>query len=169
MSRPRLLTLYRRGRHAVGRYSTDRRGVWRVILPSGRTAPRVHRSLMLALEAATAADRHHREEAHPMTTHDRPAGVPRRWDIQEGSYFTTSDDRAGRWYLVDRDGDIIDKRGAGHPTRAAAWAAVVELLWDELRACPACGHRPLAPRATFCGRCGWTEDADPMRGAHGRP
>ena len=59
MSRPKLRAHYRRGRYAVGRYNTDRRGVWRVILPTGRTAPRVYWSLLEALTAAAEAnDRH---------------------------------------------------------------------------------------------------------------
>jgi len=37
----------------------------------------------------------------------------KRFAIVEGSYRGTSDDVAGRWYIVDRDGDYIDKRGNG--------------------------------------------------------
>ena len=37
-------------------------------------------------------------------------------------------DRAGGWYLVDADGDIIDSRGPGFATRADALDALLERL-----------------------------------------
>jgi hypothetical protein len=43
----------------------------------------------------------------------------KRFTVVEGSYWGTSDDVAGRWYIVDRDGDIIDKRGRGQSYRDA--------------------------------------------------
>ena len=56
-----------------------------------------------------------------MGTHDRPAGIPTRADIVEGSYTGTTDDRAGRWYVTDAEAGIIDKRGPGFATRGEAW------------------------------------------------
>lgn len=51
-----------------------------------------------------------------------------RYEIIEGSYTGTSDDVAGRWYIVDREGDIIDKRGRGRATRSEAADALIERL-----------------------------------------
>lgn len=51
-----------------------------------------------------------------------------RYSVVEGSYRGTSDDVAGRWYIVDAEGDAIDKRGRGYATRVDALAALVERL-----------------------------------------
>ncbi len=40
--------------------------------------------------------------------------MPRKkYSIVEGSYVGTSDDCVGRWYIVDYNGDCIDKRSRG--------------------------------------------------------
>ena len=91
-----------------------------------------------------------------MAAHDRPTNVPANIDLVEGSYIGTSDDVAGTWYAVDREDDIIDKRGRGWATRREAWAA----LRDQYgRACPACGSRDLLRGLRDCGRCGWHDAA----------
>ena len=54
-----------------------------------------------------------------------------RYELIRGSYTGTSDDVAGRWYLVDRESDIIDKRGPGFATRREALDTLVERLWDD--------------------------------------
>jgi hypothetical protein len=51
-----------------------------------------------------------------------------RYTTVEGSYVGTSDDVAGRWYIIDREADAIDKRGDGWATRAEA----VEALSEDL-------------------------------------
>ena len=85
-----------------------------------------------------------------MTAHDRPAGIPPEYDIVAGNYLSASDDIAGTWYVVDRDGDLIDKRGRGYATRAEAWEALREQVGPR---CPACTSTDRGPRD--CWRCGW--------------
>lgn len=51
-----------------------------------------------------------------------------RFEVVEGSYTGTSDDVAGRWYTVDTEADIIDKRGRGYATREDALEAIIERL-----------------------------------------
>lgn len=51
-----------------------------------------------------------------------------RYDVIEGSYTGTSDDVAGRWYIVDTEGDAVDKRGRGYATREDALDALVARL-----------------------------------------
>jgi len=43
----------------------------------------------------------------------------KRFTVVEGAYIGTTDDRCGRWYIVDDDLDYIDKRGPGLPKREA--------------------------------------------------
>lgn len=54
----------------------------------------------------------------------------RRFTVIEGNHRGTSDDVAGRWYVVDREGDAIDKRGRGYPTRHEAEAAAARAEAD---------------------------------------
>ena len=91
-----------------------------------------------------------------MSAHDRPANIPRRWDLVEGSYDGTPEDVLGRWYIVDAEDVVIDKRGRGYVTRREAWLAILD---DPKRfglsGCPACGSGRLLAGARDCGRCGW--------------
>jgi len=100
----------------------------------------------------------HRRERSAMSTHDRPAGIPARYDIMRGGYYGTTDDRADRWYTYDAADIIIDKRGPGHATRAEAWTHLLDLAGR----CPACSQ-PIGTRTT-CSRCPWSTDADPLAG-----
>ncbi len=52
----------------------------------------------------------------------------RGYIIERGAYQGTTDDRLDRWYARRRDAEIIDRRGPGHPTIAAAKEAVDDLL-----------------------------------------
>jgi len=63
-----------------------------------------------------------------------------RYAVVEGAYTGTSDDVAGRWYIVDREGDAIDKRGRGWRTRAEAIDALTERL-DAIDAWTGDPHR----------------------------
>ena len=63
-----------------------------------------------------------------------------RFGAIEGAYTGTSDDVAGRWYIVDREGDAIDKRGRGWRTRAEAIDALTERL-DAIDAWTGDPHR----------------------------
>jgi len=49
-----------------------------------------------------------------------------RWSVVEGSYTGTGDDVAGTWYVVDSEGDVLDKRGRGWATRAEALAGLAD-------------------------------------------
>lgn len=54
------------------------------------------------------------------------------WTIRRGSYHGTTDDRADRWYADRDDGDTLDRRGPGHPTReAAAQSALDAEAWQK--------------------------------------
>jgi hypothetical protein len=55
---------------------------------------------------------------------------------------------AEAWQILDR---ASERTPGDEPTRAA-------------NPCPACA-KPLRPRATYCDRCGWTHDADPLAGS----
>jgi hypothetical protein len=60
-----------------------------------------------------------------------------RFDAVQGAYHGTSDDVAGRWYIVDREADYIDKRGRGYPTKALAIEAANLHVSNE---CMSRGH-----------------------------
>lgn len=47
--------------------------------------------------------------------------------IREGSYYGTTDDRIGRWYVGHREDNGFRPWGAGHRTQREAWAAAAEL------------------------------------------
>ena len=49
------------------------------------------------------------------------------YELIEGSYEGTTDDRAGRWYIIKSNAGIVDKRGPGYPSKAAALRAAEEL------------------------------------------
>lgn len=51
-----------------------------------------------------------------------------RYETVRGGYHGTTDDRADRWYVVDTEADIIDKRGPGWATREEALDEVVARL-----------------------------------------
>lgn len=50
----------------------------------------------------------------------------RGWTITRGAYQGTTDDRLDRWYIQRESDDVIDRRGPGHVTLAAAKAAIDE-------------------------------------------
>lgn len=52
-----------------------------------------------------------------------------RLRIERGAYYGTTDDRADRWYIVDRDAEAVDRRGPGHATRREAREARDLILW----------------------------------------
>ncbi len=70
-----------------------------------------------------------------------------RFEAIEGNYTGTSDDAVGRWYIVDRDADVIDKRGAGYPSREAALEALVERLTIAPLLSDLVGQTEIAQRA----------------------
>ena len=47
--------------------------------------------------------------------------------VERGGYWGTTDDWADRWYLFRPDREVIDRRGSGYETLAAA-AADVRIL-----------------------------------------
>jgi hypothetical protein len=49
------------------------------------------------------------------------------YSIIEGSYYGTSDDVAGRWYVV-KDMSVINKLGKGHTTKKDALQSLAEYL-----------------------------------------
>ena len=57
--------------------------------------------------------------------------------ISRGSYLDTPDDRLDRWYVDLKDSAILDRRGAGFRTLAAARACIDEQRAADLR-CPHC-------------------------------
>jgi hypothetical protein len=50
------------------------------------------------------------------------------FDIVRGSYLTTTDDRADRWYVDDPSDNTIDRRGSGYPTIAEAKKSIDEYV-----------------------------------------
>lgn len=49
------------------------------------------------------------------------------YTIERGAYHGTSDDRADRWYPVQIDGTVVDRRGEGYATKRDALNALREL------------------------------------------
>ena len=45
------------------------------------------------------------------------------YDIREGSYIGTTDDRLGTWYVTHESDNGFRPYGAGHATKTAAWQA----------------------------------------------
>lgn len=52
------------------------------------------------------------------------------YDIREGSYQGTTDDRLGRWYVVSPNGSGFRPWGAGYATRTAAWHACLDRMHE---------------------------------------
>ncbi|MEW8957841.1 MAG: hypothetical protein AB2448_01825 [Moorella sp. (in: firmicutes)] len=50
------------------------------------------------------------------------------YDVVRGAYHGTTDDRADRWYIMDRSSPVIDRRGSGYRTRKEALEALTEAL-----------------------------------------
>ena len=48
------------------------------------------------------------------------------YDIREGSYTGTTDDRLGHWYVTHESDDTFRPYGAGYATKTAAWNAAFE-------------------------------------------
>ena len=70
-----------------------------------------------------------------------------RYDVIEGSYSGTSDDVAGRWYIVDTTSDALDKRGRGYATRADAQIALISRLSMHPEPADLVGTAEIAERA----------------------
>jgi hypothetical protein len=73
------------------------------------------------------------------TTNDSPFAITEDearqagYRLVRGAYQGTTDDRLDAWYIDLIDGDTIDRRGAGYPTKEAALEALGEhLSWDLL-------------------------------------
>ena len=43
----------------------------------------------------------------------------KRYTVSPGNYIGTSDDVSGRWYIIDTESNVIDKRGKGLSYRRA--------------------------------------------------
>jgi len=81
---------------------------------------------------------------------------------QRGSALLFCDD--GR-LAVAMGGDSVWLNFGGDPDDAAAIVAAIEESTHDSEAlpiCPACSYR-MTTDGTFCDRCGWTVDADPLR------
>ena len=52
------------------------------------------------------------------------------YDVIQGAYQGTTDDRLGRWYLV-RTGKPVRKWGAGYPSRRAALDDLDRILQQQ--------------------------------------
>jgi len=50
------------------------------------------------------------------------------YEIQEGDYLGTSDNRANRWYIIRDDDDILDKRGIGFASKKEALQEIEDRL-----------------------------------------
>lgn len=50
-----------------------------------------------------------------------------RYFVIPGSYYGTPDDRADRWYIVDREAEFLDKRGPGYKTEKEALERAKEM------------------------------------------
>ena len=61
----------------------------------------------------------------PREVSDRAIAEAAGYDVREGSYRDTTDDRVGRYY-VGRDGHPFRPFAPGFSSRAAAWAAAAD-------------------------------------------
>lgn len=57
---------------------------------------------------------------------DRTLARRAGYEIHEGSYIGTTDDRLGRWYYHHPDDGAHRPLGAGHGSQRAAWEAAAE-------------------------------------------
>ena len=53
------------------------------------------------------------------------------YDIREGSYRNTTDDRLGRYYITHKDHTDFRPYGGGHHSRGAAWIAAAEQAKED--------------------------------------
>ncbi|HSV29422.1 MAG TPA: hypothetical protein VLL76_07680 [Candidatus Omnitrophota bacterium] len=51
--------------------------------------------------------------------------------VVRGAYQTTADDRMDRWYIEHESDRVVDRRGGGYLTRAAALEAIAGRVASE--------------------------------------